>query len=68
MDSVVVEADKAARVTQDTARGGSPVETGQFCSGACGQISRAICLVNDLCFIIHKMHIKVDNPEYANKD
>ena len=64
MDSVEVEADKAAWIAQDAAGGGSPVETGRLCSGASGQISRAICLVNDLCFIIHKMNIKVDTSEH----
>ena len=63
-----VKADKAAPITQDAAGGGSPVETGRLCSGAPGQISRAICPVNDLCFIIHEMHIKVNTPEYANED
>ena len=29
--------------------------------------SRAICPVNDLCFIIHEMHIKVNTPQYANE-
>ena len=68
VDSVEVKADKAAGITQDAAGGGSPVGTGGFCSGAPGQISRAICLVNDLFFIIHETHVKVDTPEYANKD
>ena len=66
MDGVEVEADKTARITQDAAGGGSPVETGRLCSGAPGQISRAICPVNDLCFIIHEMHSKVNTHQYAN--
>ena len=63
-----VKADKAAQITQDAAEGGSPVETGQLCSGEPGQALRAICPVNDLCFIIHEIHIKVNIPEYANED
>ena len=43
------------------------METGRLCSGAPGQISRAICPVNDLCFIIHEMHITVNTPQYANE-
>ena len=37
VDSVEVEADKAAPITQDAAGGGSPVETGRLRSGAPGQ-------------------------------
>ena len=37
MHSVEVEADKAARITQDGTGGGSPVKTGRLCSGAPGQ-------------------------------
>ena len=62
-----VEADKAAQISQDASGAGSPVETGWFCSGAPGQISRASCLVNDLCFIIHKMHIKVNTLNMLTK-
>ena len=55
-----VEADQAAPVTQGAAGGGSPVETGRLCSGAPGQISRGICPVNALCFVIPHMHVKVN--------
>ena len=61
-------ADKAAWRAQDEAGGGSPVKAGQFFSGASCKVSRAICPVNHLCFIIRKTHIKVDIPDYANKD
>ena len=64
VDSVEFGADGAA---QGAGGGGSPVETGQFCSGASSKVSRAICPMNDLCFIIHKMHIKVNTPQYANE-
>ena len=61
-------ADKAAWIAQDAAGGGSPVKAGKFCSGASCKVSRAICPVNDLCFIIHEMHSKANTPEYANED
>ena len=61
-------ADKAAWIAQDAAGAGSPVKAGRFCSGAPCKVSRAICLVNDLCFIICEMYLKLDTPEYVNKD